>query len=99
MIDSIHNQIKDWEVIPNKKGNTGVWLNIAKAVNKLSWDGSKMADLIKGKLGDGQKLKFWMDNWAGNQSLNVVCPNLFKLERHKNCKVKDRLWRWEGRFR
>ncbi|XP_076900492.1 uncharacterized protein LOC143554672 [Bidens hawaiensis] len=41
-------------------------------------------------------MNFWSDNWVGSTSLKEACPHLFKLEKNKRCKAKDRFWRNGG---
>ncbi|XP_076919662.1 uncharacterized protein LOC143580555 [Bidens hawaiensis] len=98
VIDSIHNHPKDREVVPVKNGISGVWANLAKTKNKLKWESGKLVDLMKGSVGDGRKLSFWLDNWVGPNSLKDCCPSLFKLEKYKRCKVNERFWRSGGEF-
>ncbi|PWA40954.1 RNA-directed DNA polymerase, eukaryota, Reverse transcriptase zinc-binding domain protein [Artemisia annua] len=61
----------------------------------------------KGKLlsqvGNGANIRLWIDKWIGEEPLCNTFPALFKLERHKDCVIKDRCtgngqfsqWEWE----
>ncbi|KAD5317309.1 hypothetical protein E3N88_17255 [Mikania micrantha] len=50
-----------------------------------------MSQLIKGLPGDGGQIRFWLDAWCDTDPLAVSFPTLFKLEKHKNCLIRDRL--------
>ncbi|XP_076950385.1 uncharacterized protein LOC143623336 [Bidens hawaiensis] len=58
---AINAHCSGWGTMPFKSGNTRVWINIAKAVNKMKFDGSNFGELKKGYLGDGSKLSFWYE--------------------------------------
>lgn len=54
---------------------------------------------FKGVVGVGDLVAFWLDPWVGNEPLKDVCPNLFRLEKNKKCKVMCRMgsgghWNW-----
>ncbi|PWA67589.1 RNA-directed DNA polymerase, eukaryota [Artemisia annua] len=61
---------------------------------------------FKGSVGDGDNIAFWLDPWVCNEPLKDLCPNLFRLEKDKKCRVKCRSaegrvesglgeqWRW-----
>ncbi|PWA99597.1 RNA-directed DNA polymerase, eukaryota [Artemisia annua] len=61
--------------------------------------------LFKGKVGNGNNISFWIDPWLLNLPLMIVCPNLFRCDADKRCKVSDRLkvseaglmrvWKWK----
>ncbi|XP_022007480.1 uncharacterized protein LOC110906688 [Helianthus annuus] len=40
-------------------------------------------------MGDGSTINFWTDPWLFNDSLRLVYPNLFRLEKHKWVSVSD----------
>ncbi|KAJ0534015.1 putative reverse transcriptase zinc-binding domain-containing protein [Helianthus annuus] len=48
---------------------------------------------MRGEVGNGQDLFFWLDPWLAQRPLKEEFPNLFRLEKRKKCKVKDRIVR------
>ncbi|PWA92842.1 RNA-directed DNA polymerase, eukaryota, Reverse transcriptase zinc-binding domain protein [Artemisia annua] len=58
-----------------------------------------------GNVGNGNDTSFWIDPWLLNIPLMVFCPNLFRAESDKRCKVSERLlqsevgisrvWNWK----
>ncbi|GKV44007.1 hypothetical protein SLEP1_g51236 [Rubroshorea leprosula] len=64
--------------------------------------------LVKGfrwEVGDGCRVSFWRDVWAGNKSLRDLCPRLFQLAEYKESKVKENglwegaSWKWDLKWR
>nr|XP_043624274.1 uncharacterized protein LOC122595871 [Erigeron canadensis] len=57
-----------------------------------------------GSIGNGASIRFWIDRWIGDNPLCNTFPDLFKLERRKDCYIKDRCtgnglfsqWEWDG---
>ncbi|KAF5193679.1 hypothetical protein FRX31_016736 [Thalictrum thalictroides] len=41
------------------------------------------------RLGDGQHIKFWRDNWAGDLALETQFPLIFRLAVDKEVRVCD----------
>lgn len=45
---------------------------------------------------------FWHHRWIGNTTLKASFPKMYKMERHKYCKVNDRIhpggpiWNWKA---
>ncbi|KAI3820804.1 hypothetical protein L1987_08352 [Smallanthus sonchifolius] len=60
--------------------------------------------MIRGKLGDGKQIRFWLDTWLCDEPIKNKFPNLFALEKNKRVVVADRirkvgaarvlLWEW-----
>ncbi|PWA36201.1 RNA-directed DNA polymerase, eukaryota, Reverse transcriptase zinc-binding domain protein [Artemisia annua] len=56
-----------------------------------------------GQVGNGANIRLWIDKWIGEEPLCSTYPALFKLERHKDCLIKDRCtgngrfsqWEWK----
>ncbi|KAJ0577028.1 hypothetical protein HanIR_Chr05g0231161 [Helianthus annuus] len=48
---------------------------------------------MKGQVGDGKEVRFWLDPWLKDKPLKSCFPNLFRLEREKKCMVRDRIVR------
>ncbi|MFS7956553.1 putative reverse transcriptase zinc-binding domain-containing protein [Helianthus anomalus] len=60
--------------------------------------------MIRGVLGNGRNIRFWIDPWVSRIPLKSLFPDLFRLESEKDCKVYHRLelqdtiwmlsWKW-----
>ncbi|XP_021986173.1 uncharacterized protein LOC110882468 [Helianthus annuus] len=62
------------------------------------FQGKNFYSKVYAKLGDGKFIQFWIDNWCGMEALRIRCPNLFKLERKKRCKLADRIKQYDGNW-
>lgn len=51
--------------------------------------------LVRKKIGDGSSVLSWHDLWAGDSSLEVVCPHLFLLSQFPNATVNSFQF-WDG---
>ncbi|XP_050207305.1 uncharacterized protein LOC126656744 [Mercurialis annua] len=54
------------------------------------------------KIGDGDLIALWNDNWMGSDSALSLFPTLFNLSNQKNVNLKQILrdgWRWRRRLR
>ncbi|PWA83317.1 RNA-directed DNA polymerase, eukaryota [Artemisia annua] len=70
-------------------------------------EGVPIRSMFKGSVGDGADIAFWIDPWVADLPLKELAPSLFRLEKYKKCKVKDRLivsggctsvkWKWKHR--
>ena len=56
---------------------------------------SSFACNVKIRVGCGDRTRFWIDCWLGNQSLKDLFPRLFQLSLNKNALIKDVL-NWES---
>ncbi|XP_076894457.1 uncharacterized protein LOC143546752 [Bidens hawaiensis] len=48
--------------------------------------------MIKEEVGVGDQICLWTDLWFRVATLEDSFPNLFKLEKKKKCKIKERIW-------
>ncbi|KAD7117550.1 hypothetical protein E3N88_04818 [Mikania micrantha] len=71
--------------------NGGAWAAIVKLGKDLQGEGKDIGQIIRRQVGDGSKTLFWKQSWFGQYSFKQVFPNLFALEKHKNCKVSQRI--------
>ncbi|KAL4573554.1 hypothetical protein LXL04_020364 [Taraxacum kok-saghyz] len=68
-------------------------------------EGKKVINMIKAKLGNGEKLQLWNEAWNGEDILKHKYPRLFNLETEKNATVPSRLsinggnWKWRRTVR
>ncbi|KAJ0576328.1 hypothetical protein HanIR_Chr05g0223121 [Helianthus annuus] len=98
VIEAIHSNRVGWESIPFKKSAGGTWRNIAKVFIKFKVNNDPIRNCIKGIIGNGESIVFWLDPWVVNEPLKVRYPALFSLEVSKKCKVKDRIRQGSGQF-
>lgn len=59
------------------------WINISR-----TW--VKVEALATYKLGNGSRIRFWMDSWVDKLPLNVLFPKLFKVAINPQGSVADR---------
>ncbi|KAI3712005.1 hypothetical protein L1987_70554 [Smallanthus sonchifolius] len=79
-------------------------INLAKTLGASNIDDFE-GDLKKGNVGNGRKVRFWIDPWITDEPLKDLFPDLFRLEKNKWCFVDERIgpqsqgrgitWRWE----
>ncbi|PWA80208.1 RNA-directed DNA polymerase, eukaryota [Artemisia annua] len=99
VVEAMHNTGRCWDFIPTNNALRGVWNNIVKVLSRTVVDNMPLRRFFKGVVGDGVSVAFWLDPWVGNETLKEMCPNLFRLERNKKCKVNSRVgngggWSW-----
>lgn len=63
-----------------KFGST--WKRIVNQWEQLEEWGIGPKKVIKRKIGNGRKTKFWFDWWIGEKTLWKTFPILFKMERN-----------------
>ncbi|KAJ0495115.1 putative RNA-directed DNA polymerase [Helianthus annuus] len=63
VVVSIHNSNRSWPILPYSKSVPGTWSTIAKLENHLANSNVNLGKLIKGELGRGDKIRFWIDPW------------------------------------
>ncbi|KAJ0909222.1 putative RNA-directed DNA polymerase [Helianthus annuus] len=91
VIGALHSNRKGWECIPFKKSLPRVWNNIAKIFINTKVDGRPLRNFLKGSVGNGEKVAFWLDCWLMNKPLKTAFPDLFRAETDKRCTVADRI--------
>ncbi|GJS08438.1 RNA-directed DNA polymerase, eukaryota, reverse transcriptase zinc-binding domain protein [Tanacetum coccineum] len=77
----------------------GLWARIVGTIFQLHSSGIVPLNSISFKAGDGSLIRFWKDTWLGDVPLCSRFNRLFKLERDKNCILRDRFangdWSWD----
>ncbi|KAI3807746.1 hypothetical protein L1987_23680 [Smallanthus sonchifolius] len=86
----LHSNRNNWDFLRAKKTLGGVWWNIAKVLNRPMVEGQSLRHFMKGEVGDGTGISFWLDPWIVNEPLRDRFPNLFRLEGQKRCTMSDR---------
>ncbi|KAD3640900.1 hypothetical protein E3N88_30123 [Mikania micrantha] len=74
----------------------GTWAAIVKIGKELQNEGKNIGQFLRRQVGNGNKTLFWKQPWFGQLSFKQLFPNLFALERHKNCKVSQRIIQESG---
>lgn len=92
-IDAIHWKKKETKAFPVNVSFPGVWKNIVANVSMIPFGEVGFNDMCKGINGNGENISFWLDRWLGNKPLCEVFPNLFSIEKCRNCKISERI-RW-----
>ena len=71
-----------------KKANgvfgVGVWKEILK---EIEWCWENIVFIV----GNGTKIRFWIDHWCGSTSLSQRFPQLFIMAAHRNATVEE-MW-------
>ncbi|XP_021980836.1 uncharacterized protein LOC110876986 [Helianthus annuus] len=93
VISAVHNDRMSWDLLPIVASLGGVWKNITKVVACPIVAGDKLRNFMRGNVGDGFGICFWLDPWLCNNALKDCFPNLFRLEKDKKCLVRDRIVR------
>ncbi|MEX5533362.1 hypothetical protein, partial [Pseudomonas syringae] len=76
--------------------------NIAGVKEEFTKKGIHIEDIMAREIKSGDDTLFWLDKWQGAVTLKEAFPDLFQLERHKHCRVKDRVvagsinWSWKS---
>ncbi|XP_071688124.1 uncharacterized protein [Rutidosis leptorrhynchoides] len=80
------------------KGSS-VWISIVKLFHKLKADGSLPNNVLRVKVGNGNSIRFWKDNWKGDGTLACRYNRLLHLDADPECLLSSRLvndkWAWE----
>ncbi|PWA39255.1 reverse transcriptase domain, Reverse transcriptase zinc-binding domain protein [Artemisia annua] len=78
---------------------TGTWTKVVNNGTRLKVGEVNSISMIRGRLGNGRNIRFWIDPWVSRSLLKSLFPDLFSLESNKGCKVGDRLygeqWIWK----
>ncbi|KAI3704850.1 hypothetical protein L1987_75079 [Smallanthus sonchifolius] len=90
VINSIHGSNRSWNLIPVNKQINGVWKSIVAMVESIKVGNVSFFQNIKGVVGNGRDIQFWIDPWTCNRPLKEMFPALFRLETNKRCLVFDR---------
>ena len=62
----------------------GLWKHI-----RNGWE--KFSQFFKFEVGDGSRIRFWLDFWCGEGSLKDAYPELIQLAKKKNALVGDHM--------
>ncbi|KAD6795012.1 hypothetical protein E3N88_05908 [Mikania micrantha] len=106
VIWGIHHCSRSWSYIPVNVRVPGIWKNIHKIGDDLLKYNIDLPNLMIGKVGYGDRIRFWVDKWLGEVSLHNMFPLLFSKESNKLCTIGERyqrlgggitwFWSWEA---
>ncbi|GKB85503.1 putative ribonuclease H-like domain-containing protein [Tanacetum coccineum] len=74
-----------------KACNQSCWLNIVNEINVLKNQGINFLDFMRLKLGNGNNISFWNDNWIRDNILKNLYPRIYALENSKQVTVCAKL--------
>ncbi|GJS78995.1 hypothetical protein Tco_0728876 [Tanacetum coccineum] len=74
-----------------KACNQSCWLNIVNEINVLKNQGINFLDFMRLKLGNGNNISFWNDNWIRGNTLKNLYPRIYALENSKQVTVCAKL--------
>ena len=57
--------------------SSSMWWRDLREVSGAKSESRWFEKFIEWKVGDGEKTKFWFDNWVGDQPLGISFPRLF----------------------
>ncbi|KAK1423019.1 hypothetical protein QVD17_18312 [Tagetes erecta] len=94
VIYAIHDTPRTWPILPHAKALAGTWNSIAKLENGISSTGISYSNLIKGVMGNGRQIRFWLDWWVDQKPLKDLFPNLYAIVKDKGCTIENSLIMW-----
>ncbi|GJX01702.1 RNA-directed DNA polymerase, eukaryota [Tanacetum coccineum] len=90
VIQAIHGRDGNVHSI-NKSVVHSCWTTIVKEIRRLGVSGLNIFDFMKQKVGNGNIIKFWTDNWYHGGILKDIYPRLYALENRKDITVSSKL--------
>nr|XP_043611511.1 uncharacterized protein LOC122583146 [Erigeron canadensis] len=83
VIDALHVSNRSWNSVPVKASLSGVRKTIVGVVDKFKVEERRLPNLFKGVCGNGDNIRFWLDNWISDVCLKDLFPSIFKMEKNK----------------
>ncbi|KAK9274394.1 hypothetical protein L1049_019208 [Liquidambar formosana] len=71
-----------WSKAPRGSYGSGVWKSIRGGLKEF-------VKRVRFRIGDGRRVKFWLDCWCGNSPLAIIFPQLFLIARNEEVWVAD----------
>ncbi|XP_076898220.1 uncharacterized protein LOC143551730 [Bidens hawaiensis] len=90
-IDAIHGSKRKWDTVPCNRRIPGTWSRLVAAVYRLKVQDEDVYNMFRGIVGNGRRIRFWIDSWVTQMPLRSLFPYLFRLEKDKWCFVADRI--------
>lgn len=89
IILTCHNGRSRWSGLPRMSGSGGVWSAIVLNCERFKCGDKFFLELLKGKLGDGSRIRFWEDRWLLPDPLMYTYPLLYRASSSKKWLIKD----------
>nr|XP_043619869.1 uncharacterized protein LOC122591684 [Erigeron canadensis] len=103
---AIRSSCRSWSFIPKRLSQVGPWKQIAKISEILRHKEVCIEKAIVGVVQSVGHILFWIDVWAGAESLATLFPYLYAKEKKKLCTVNERIifnentiifsWEWRS---
>ena len=100
VVQSIHAEDQLWLPARNASTLPGPWRDIKRIAIEESSVSKAFFENLDIRVGDGSKIKFWLDAWINGKSLKAEFPMLFRKSAQQNDFVSNMgwyegpLWRW-----
>ncbi|KAM0041794.1 putative RNA-directed DNA polymerase [Helianthus debilis subsp. tardiflorus] len=99
-ISAIHRVNNQSDILKANRTGIGPWAHFIKVGGDFMDLGVDLNELIVRSVGAGDQTRFWKDAWFGRTPLCFLFPNLYELEKDKNCLIRDRVsWDESGLMR
>ncbi|KAK1428226.1 hypothetical protein QVD17_17055 [Tagetes erecta] len=85
-------------VVEILNGTACTWNSIARLENGLASMGISISSLIKGVVGNGMQIRFWLDCWTAQQPLTNMFPTLYSIERDKGKLIGNSILMWNDQY-
>jgi len=104
----VQSKYGGWRGLDEAHGSNkeSLWWRDLKIVFQTSQQGEELKKRIQWKLGSGDRIKFWEDEWIdGEASLAIKYPRLFVISCQENQLIqqigsyKDKEWEWNLSWR
>ncbi|KAJ0683718.1 putative RNA-directed DNA polymerase [Helianthus annuus] len=89
VIKSIHENQVVKQAFPLKPRFVGMWKDIINIKTDLSKLNIKIEEKIKGRVGCGDTILFWQDNWVDGGALRFRFPKLYAISKNKGAVVHE----------
>ncbi|XP_035838208.1 uncharacterized protein LOC118485831 [Helianthus annuus] len=89
VVRAIHENKRSHKLISVYNGVPGIWKDIVTSYKELERKRINLKERREAKLGDGMKVKFWLDNWVGGMPFKERYPDLFRIARRKRACIAD----------
>jgi hypothetical protein len=80
-------QLHEWWLVYQSSGGS-LWNGSVEQIQR-GWE--VFLRFISFGIDDGSHIRFWHDNWCGNQPLKEAFPKLFQIACNKEAWVKDHM--------
>ncbi|KAJ0589978.1 putative reverse transcriptase zinc-binding domain-containing protein [Helianthus annuus] len=102
VIESIHSKRNSTSLMPIKFKLSGTWKDIMGIEKEFEKMGLSLNKQLTVNVGNGCKVKFWLDTWVGSGPFKERFPAIYALAKNKNCKVSEcvkrigeiQMWDW-----